>query len=136
MTTPRRPPGRYDEPRRFPRPVLITGAAALGTLLLVLSYLAFDRYSSARTSFGLLGYRVVSDREVEVTFEVRKELGATVLCGLVARDADKRTVGTVDVTVGPAERDPVRVVERITTTARATTVEVTSCSAPVATPSP
>lgn len=102
----------------------------------MLTYLAYDRFSSARTSVGLLGYRVVSDRAVEVTFEVRKEPGATVRCALVARDADKRTVGSAHATVGPAERDLVRVVERVATTARAATVEVTSCSAPVATPSP
>jgi hypothetical protein len=130
MTNLRRPPGRYDEPLQLPRAVLVTGASLLGLLLLVLTYLAFDRYTSARTTFGLLGYRVVSDTEVEVRFEVRKALGDTVMCALVARDADKRTVGTSDVTVGPAERDPVAVTERFTTTARASTVDVVSCSAP------
>jgi hypothetical protein len=38
------------------------------------------------------------------------------------------------VTVGPADHDPAQVTQRFDTTARATSVDVTSCSVPARTP--
>jgi hypothetical protein len=134
MTTPtsplKRPVGRYDERQPLPRPVLVF-ASALGALTLVgLSYLAYDHYSSNRTTFGVLAFTVLDDHRVELTFEVNKPLNATVQCSLVARDRDHTTVGKADVTVGPADHDPAQVTQRFDTTTRATSVDVTSCSTP------
>ncbi|MGZ6793333.1 MAG: DUF4307 domain-containing protein [Mycobacteriales bacterium] len=130
MTTVRRPPGRYDERRSLPRPVLLA-LASLGVLaLLAFAYFGYSRFSTGRTGFGLLGYQVLSDTSAEVTFEVDKPLTDTVVCAVVARDRDQVTVGTQDVTVGPGDRDPAQVTTRLTTTARAATVDVTSCSTP------
>ncbi|MCW2599514.1 MAG: hypothetical protein JWM02_1343 [Frankiales bacterium] len=133
---PRRPPGRYDAPRTLPRPLLITGAVLLGVLLLVSTYLAYNRFTTAQTAFGVVGFRVLSDHAVEVQFDVHKDLKASVLCLVSARDKDNVQVGSATVTVGPSSTDPVRTVHTLTTTHRATTGEVTGCSAPQPSVSP
>jgi hypothetical protein len=126
MTTAiRRPPGRYDEPTRLPRPVLLA-LAALGALaLLALTYLAWDRTTGGRTHASVLGYRVVDDHAIEVRFEVAKNHAATVVCALRARDRDGVLVGSEDVTVGPGNGV---VTHRLTTSSRAAVAEVTGCS--------
>ena len=125
----KRPPGRYDERTPLPRALVLGGAFVGGVALLAFAYFGYTRFSSGRTSFGLTSYHVIDDRTVEITFEVHKDLTATVVCAVVARDADNVTVGKQDVSVGPAERDPAQVTQRFTTTHRAATVDVTSCSA-------
>ena len=130
MNTLRRPPGRYDEPKPLPRPLLYAGAGVGAVVLIAFAYFGYSRFATGRTTFGLTAYQVVDDTHVQVTFEVHKALDATVVCALVARDKDNVTVGRQDVTVGPAERDPARATERFTTTHRAATVVVTSCSTP------
>jgi hypothetical protein len=116
--------------------VLIAGAAVLAALLLGATYLAFDRFTSTRTSVGLLGYGVLSDHAVEVRFEVHKDRNATVVCLVRARDRDGAEVGNAPVTVGPSSADPVVTVYTLTTTRRASTGEVTACSAPQPSASP
>ena len=139
MTTPastlRRPPGRYDEPRTLPRPVLVGGAVVLLLLLLAGSYLAFDRFSGSTVRFGLLGYRVVDDRTVDVSFEVHKGADETVRCLVSARDRDNTEVGSAEVVLGPSRTNPVQKVQRLTTTRRAATGEVVRCALATA-PSP
>ncbi len=136
MTTPgtaperplRRPPGRYDERRTLPRPVLLTGAGVLGLLLLVGSYLAYARFTGERVQFGTIGYQVVDATEVQVRFEVRKALTDTVRCALQARDRDNVVVGRETVTVGPSDREQVLLSRRVATVARAATGEVVGCA--------
>ncbi len=136
MTTPgtsadlpfRRPPGRYDERWTLPRPVLITGGALLGLLLVIGSYLAYDRFAGERVRFGTIGYQVLDDTAVEVRFEVRKALTDTVTCALQARDRDNTVVGRETVTVGPSDREQVLMARRVATTGRAATGEVVGCA--------
>ncbi len=139
MTTPasprRRPPGRYDEPRTLPRPVLITVAVILGALLVGLAYLAFDRFSNGRVRYGVVSYRVLDDTSVQVSFEVDKGPKDAVLCLVRALDRDGVEVGSEQVRVGPADSpansDAVTVtvtkVHTLTTTRRATTGDVSAC---------
>jgi hypothetical protein len=108
----------------------------LAALLIAASYLAFDRFTSTRTSFGLVGYGVLSDHSVEVRFEVHKGREATVVCLVRARDRNGAEVGTAPVRVGPSSVDPVVVVHTLTTSRRASTGEVTACSAPQPSASP
>jgi len=96
---------------------------------LAFAWFGYSRFSTGRTGFGLIGYQVVDDATVEITFEVHKPLNDTVRCAVLARDRSSTTVGTRDVTIGPADRDPVRVTEQFPTSARAATVDVISCSA-------
>ena len=127
MNTPRRPPGRYDERRRLPKPVQIGAAVILGALLVGLSFFAFDRFSRGRVQYATLGYAVVSDTAVEGRFEVRKDLTATVRCVLRALDRNGAVVGTGQVLLGPSEREAVRGAHELTTTSRAATGEVSGC---------
>ncbi len=126
---PRRPPGRYDEPRVLPRSAVYAGAVVGALALLAFAWFGYSRFSTGRTGFGLISYQVVDDATVEITFEVHKPLNDTVRCAVLARDRSSTTVGTRDVTIGPADRDPVRVTEQFPTSARAATVDVISCSA-------
>ena len=127
MTSPRRPPGRYDEPRRYPRSLTVAVAALLGIGLLAFSYAAWRHTSSGRTGVTVLGYDVVDDHVVEVRFEVRKAGTSAVVCVVRARDRDGVEVGSEDVRVGP---DVAVVTHRLTTTRRAASGEVTGCSSP------
>lgn len=134
MTTPasplKRPPGRYDEPAALSKPVLATVAVVAALVLLTFSYFAYNNYTANRTTFGVLSFQVLNDHEVELTFEVNKDLNQSVTCALVAMDSSHNTVGKQDVVVGPADHDPARDTERFATSARATNVDVTSCSTP------
>jgi uncharacterized protein (DUF58 family) len=116
--------------------VWITGAALLALLLLGATYLSFNRFMSARTSVDVLGYGVLSDHAVEVRFQVHKDRAANVMCVVRARDSNGAEVGRAPVTVGPSSTDPVVVVHTLTTTRRASTGEVTGCSAPKPAASP
>jgi hypothetical protein len=106
-------------------------------VLVALAWMGFARTSGGRTRFGVTSYEVLSDSRVRIRFDVRKNSSASLTCALVARSRDHANVGQADVEVGPSARDVVRVTEVLTTTARASTVEVSGCSrARVADPPP
>ncbi|MCU1592619.1 MAG: hypothetical protein JWO12_11 [Frankiales bacterium] len=130
MTTPRRPLGRYDDPKPLSRRLLIAGASAGALLLVLFAWFGYSRFSDGRTRYGVTGYKVIDGTSVQITFEVHKDLTTSVTCALVARDRDNLTVGRKDVIVGPAERDTVQVVDVVPTTRRAATVDVSACSRP------
>jgi len=123
----RRPPGRYDERRVLPRPLVWAVLGALGLALLVGTYAAWDRYSAGRVPFSVLGYSVVDDSTVEIRFEVHKAPSSSVTCLLRALGEDKAVVGSEQVVVGPSDAGPVRVTHRLTTSARAVAGEVARC---------
>ena len=127
MTSPRRPPGRYDEPHTFPRPALITLAGVFGVLLLAAAYFAFARFSNGRVRFAVLGYRVLSATSMQVSFEVHKDLQASVVCRERALDRDGAEVGSEQVRVGPSDTEAVTTVHTLPTTRRAATGDVTAC---------
>ena len=128
MTTPRRPPGRYDERRPLPRAVLVTGGSVLGLALIALAYAGYSRFSTNRVQYGTLGYKVVDDSSTQIRFQVDKDLTETVRCQLIARDADHTDVGSRTVTVGPAERQTVITTSTVETTRRAKSGEVVGCA--------
>jgi len=130
MTTPRRPPGRYDEPRGLPsRPVLLTAGGVLGALLLLAAYTVFVHLTGNTATAGVDGYTVASDAEVEVRFEVSKAAGSTTYCLVRARDVGGAEVGAQYVMVGPASSGTVVRTYRLRTTRRANTGEVDGCLA-------
>ncbi|MGB8651327.1 MAG: DUF4307 domain-containing protein [Mycobacteriales bacterium] len=130
MTTPRRPPGRYDERRPVPRGVLIVGAAVLGLLLVGLAYTGYSRFArNDQPTWTTIGYTVVDDTAVDVRFEVRKALTATVECLVQARDRDGVQVASDLVRVGPSDRGTVTTVHRLATPRRAVIGEITGCRA-------
>ena len=127
MTVPRRPPGRYDEPRALPsRPVLLSVAGVVGVSALLAAYALFSRSASGPTG-ALLTYTVVSDSAVDVRFEVSRTPGSKAVCLIRARDVGGTEVGRAEVPVSPSGGRRVRLTYRLATTARANTGEVADC---------
>lgn len=118
---PRRPADRYGDRPPLPRRTVLVGTglvAASFTAWVVWAGLgAADRDVRWRD----VGYRVVGNDRVDVTFDVIKEPGTTARCTLKALSAGYATVGIATVDVGPA---PERVV-RTSTTVRTQELAVT-----------
>jgi hypothetical protein len=76
-----------------------------------------------------MGYRVVDDKAVDVTYVVSRPTGLDVTCVVRAMDRGFGTVGMVTVRVPASDTSSVRRTTRIRTTTRAVTGEVRSCSA-------
>lgn len=74
------------------------------------------------------GFEVMSDEQVDVRFDLRRDPSRAVECALHALDAQHARVGTATVVVGPSEESPSRHIEPLRTVARATTGYVDSCS--------
>ncbi|MFL6098861.1 MAG: DUF4307 domain-containing protein [Actinomycetales bacterium] len=107
--------------------------AGIAVLLLVvaaaLGWFAWAAYSGRESATGTdVGFVVVDDGTVRVTFDVTKPEKATATCTVEAMDSGFSVVGTVRVRVGPADHGVVRRTATVRTTNRATTGRVTSCS--------
>ncbi|WP_432523528.1 DUF4307 domain-containing protein [Kineococcus sp. SYSU DK006] len=112
----------------YRRPLPLAAAVLAG--LLVLAYGAWVSVAQSRgPAFSEISHRVVDDRSALVRFSVTREPGTDVQCTVRALDADGAEVGVLQVPV-PAtpERDVQQEVE-VTTTQRAVTAGVASCSA-------
>jgi hypothetical protein len=126
MSPPRRPPGRYDEPRPLPSGLVRAVAVLLLVGLTALTYAVWQR-AADRTTVSLKGYRVVDAHAVEVRFEVHRKDDGRVVCAVRAIDRNGAEVGAEDVTVA-AGVTTVR--HRLTTTGTAAAAQVTGCSSP------
>ncbi len=122
------PPGRYG--RATTRRTRLLVAAAVAVLVLVaVGWFAWAAYESRSSATGTdVGYHVVDDASVQVTFDVTKPQHASATCVVQALDSGFAVVGSVRVTVGPSPHDVVRRTATVRTTNRATTGQVTSCS--------
>ena len=127
MTTPRRPPGRYDDPRRSSRLLVIAAAVVVGALIAVGVYVLYERHNEGRLPYEVRGYEVLSDRAVRVSFEVSLARGERGECKLRARGRSLNDVGTAIVPVGPGKGGALVTSHDLATTARAVTGEVTGC---------
>ena len=74
-----------------------------------------------------VGFRIVDDQQVVVTYDVGKEPSATADCTLQALDRGKGTVGLVTVSVGPTPQRVTRAVATVRTSALAVTGIVRDC---------
>jgi hypothetical protein len=74
-----------------------------------------------------VGFRIIGDQRVDVTYDVHKDKDATVVCTLRALDQGKGTVGSTDVVVGPSGAGAVRRTDTVRTSALAVTGFVHSC---------
>ena len=126
MTAPRRPPGRYDEPRPLPSGLVRAVAVLLLLGLTALTYAVWQR-AADRTKVSVKGYHVLDAHAVEVRFEVHRRNDARVVCAVRATDRDGAQVGAEDVTV---EAGVTTVRHRLTTTGTAAAAQVTGCSSP------
>ena len=79
-------------------------------------------------SWQTLGYKVVSDQQVRVDFEVYRPGGTALTCTVEALARDFSPVGTSSVTVPASADETTRMSATLRTTSRAVTGQVTTCS--------
>ena len=81
-----------------------------------------------KPSWTDLGYRVIDDKAVDVTYLVTRPIGRDVTCAIRAMDKGFATVGLVEVNIPGSDASSVRRTTRVRTTTRAVTGLVRSCA--------
>jgi hypothetical protein len=81
-----------------------------------------------RPSWQTLGYKVVSDQQVRVDFQVYRPGGTALSCTVEALARDFAPVGTSTVQVPASPDETTNETVTLRTTSRAVTGQVTSCS--------
>ncbi|WP_114907182.1 DUF4307 domain-containing protein [Ornithinimicrobium murale] len=84
--------------------------------------------TSGKVHWVNTGFDVISDEQVDIRFDLRRDPDRAVLCDLHALDGHHARVGTGQVTVPPAAESPSRHIEPLRTVARAVTGYVDTCS--------
>jgi hypothetical protein len=127
VTTPALPAGRYGPPPRAGRRPLVVVALGV-TAVVVLAWILWVVIESrSPVHWTDVGFRIVSDQRVDVTYDVHKDADLSATCTLRALDQGKGTVGTADVVVGPSTSDVTRRTDTVRTSALAVTGFVRSC---------
>ena len=81
-----------------------------------------------RPAWQTLGYKVVSDQQVRVDFEVTRPAGTALTCTIEALARDFSPVGTSRVQVAASADQTTRVSATLRTTSRAVTGQVRTCA--------
>jgi hypothetical protein len=130
VSTPARPAppaGRYGPPPRTGRRPLVVVALVI-TAAVVLAWILWVVIESrSPVHWTDVGFRIVSDQQVDVTYDVHKDPAASATCTLRALDQAKGTVGTADVVIGPTTSDVTRRTDTVRTSALAVTGFVRTC---------
>ncbi|MFF9017864.1 DUF4307 domain-containing protein [Streptomyces sp. NPDC014870] len=124
------PEGRYGRSAdaRADRKLRIAGAV-LGVLFLgLMGWFGWYYVVDSKISAEMIKFDVVSDTEVQVHLEVRKDADAKGVCTLRSRSEDGAEVGRKDVRVDEAG-SRIDSLVTVRTTARATSAELIGCSA-------
>ncbi|MEV5973914.1 DUF4307 domain-containing protein [Streptomyces sp. NPDC051921] len=124
------PEGRYGRSadERADRTLKIVGAALGAALLVVMGWFGWYYVVDNKISAEMIKFDVVSDSEVQVHLEIRKDADAKGVCTLRSRSEDGAEVGRKDVRIDePGDR--LDRVWTIRTTARATSAELIGCTA-------
>ncbi|HEY5178426.1 MAG TPA: DUF4307 domain-containing protein [Dermatophilaceae bacterium] len=107
-------------------------AWVLGTIGILLGCALAVWFGLASTlgkpSWTNLGYRVIDERTVDVTYLVSRPIGSDVTCTIGAMDQGFGTVGLLEVAVRASNTQSVKLTTRVHTTTRAVTGVVKSCS--------
>ena len=112
---------------RTRRTVVIAAVAVL--VAGALAWFAWAAWSGRSSATGSdVGFVVVDDGTVRVTYDVTKPKDRTATCTIEALDSGFAVVGTVQVQVDRSSRDVVRQTSTVRTTNRATTGRVVACS--------
>ncbi|MGW6981717.1 DUF4307 domain-containing protein [Streptomyces sp. NPDC054932] len=122
------PEGRYGRSadERADRKLKIIGSV-LGALLLgVIGWIGWGYVAGQSVSAEVIKFQVISDTEVKVHLEVRKEFSVTGVCSLSSQDKEHAEVGRADFTFAQ-DRSRVDEVVTLKTTSRATMIELVGC---------
>ena len=127
-TSPQLPPGRYGRPMSRGRRLTLVAVAVLAAAG-ALAWLVWAGLSNARADvrWSDVGFVIVGDTAVQVTYDVGKDPAATAVCSLRALDRHKTAVGVAEVTIGPTERRVTRRTDTVRTSAQAVTGTVREC---------
>ncbi|WP_060178792.1 DUF4307 domain-containing protein [Streptomyces sp. IMTB 1903] len=122
------PEGRYGRSadERADRKLKIIGAALGAVLLGVIGWIGWDYVAGRSVSAEVIKFQVISDTEVKVHLEVRKDPSITGVCTMVSQDEEHAEVGRADFTFAQPESRVDEVVS-VKTTGRATMIELVGC---------
>lgn len=125
------PEGRYgrgaDADARTDRRLRLVGAVLGVVLLLFVGWIGWDKLAGTEVSAEVIKFQVVSDQEVQVHVEVRKDAGVTAVCTLRSLAEDHGEVGRKDVRLAQ-DSSRVDTVVAIRTTGRGTSAELVGCA--------
>ncbi|AXE22708.1 DUF4307 domain-containing protein [Streptomyces globosus] len=124
------PEGRYGRSadERADRKLKIVGSVLGVGLLAVVGWIGWDYVAGQTVSAEVIKFQVVSDSEVQVHLEVRKDASVAGVCTLISQDRGHGEVGRADFAF-PQRASRVDEVVSLKTTARATAVELVGCQA-------
>ncbi|MFF3015857.1 DUF4307 domain-containing protein [Streptomyces sp. NPDC057939] len=122
------PEGRYgrSEDERADRRLKVVGSVLGVGLLAVVGWIGWDYVGGQSVSAEMIKFQILSDTEVKVHLEVRKDAGVTGVCTLSSQDEEHGEVGRADFTF-PQRDTRVDEVVTLRTTGRATAVELVGC---------
>ncbi|MFE7181233.1 DUF4307 domain-containing protein [Streptomyces erythrochromogenes] len=122
------PEGRYGRSadERTDRKLKIIGAALGAVLLGVIGWIGWDYVAGRSVSAEVIKFQVISDTEVKVHLEVRKDASVTGVCTMVSQDEQHAEVGRADFTFAQPQSRVDEVVS-VKTTGRATMIELVGC---------
>ncbi len=98
----------------------------IGLAVALISWVTL-RDAGQRITASTIGYKVVDDSSVRITFDVTRPPEVGITCTLRAMDGSFTVVGTADVTLPTGGERTVRRVETIRTATRAVTGLVQDC---------
>ncbi|MFD9478070.1 MULTISPECIES: DUF4307 domain-containing protein [Streptomyces] len=128
------PEGRYGRSadERADRKLKIIGSVLGAALLGVVGWIGWDYVAGQSVSAEVIKFQVISDTEVKVHLEVRKDASVTGVCSLSSQNKEHAEVGRADFTFAQ-NRSRVDEIVTLKTTGRATMIELVGCqSAPSA----
>ncbi|WP_046779113.1 DUF4307 domain-containing protein [Streptomyces yangpuensis] len=122
------PEGRYGRSadERTDRKLKIIGAALGAVLLGVIGWIGWGYVAGRSVSAEVIKFQVISDTEVKVHLEVRKDASVTGVCTMVSQDEQHAEVGRADFTFAQRQSRVDEVVS-VRTTGRATMIELVGC---------
>ncbi|MFI5616601.1 DUF4307 domain-containing protein [Streptomyces sp. NPDC051567] len=122
------PEGRYGRSadERQDRKLKVVGSVLGVALLGLVGWIGWDYIAGQSVSAEVIKFQVVSDSEVKVHLEVRKEAAVTGVCTLSSQNEQHGEVGRADFTF-PQDAERVDELVVLRTTGRATMIELVGC---------